>query len=88
MVKEKEYEHIYVEMVLEKSYAVINMNRPQRLNAIQTQTMQEIAEALETMEFDKKVRCVVLGGLKIIQKSLLFQLVLIYQGRKCLGDLK
>ena len=69
MVKDKEYEHIYVEKVPEKSYAVISMNRPQRLNAIQVQTMNEIAEALETMEFDKKIRCVVLRGTKNYTKK-------------------
>jgi enoyl-CoA hydratase/carnithine racemase len=69
MSKDKEYEHIYVEKVSEGNYAVISMNRPQRLNALNTITVREISEALDAMVFDKKIRCVVLRGTKNFTKK-------------------
>ena len=72
MGEEKKYEHILVEKVQEGNYAVISMNRPDKLNALQTLTLQEIADALETFELDNEVRCVVLRGTKDFTKKAAF----------------
>jgi len=64
----KEFEHIEIEKVLDDNYAVISINRPDKLNALQNQTLREIAEALESMESDQRIRCVVLRGTKKFTK--------------------
>ncbi len=66
---EKQFEHIKIEMEKENHYAIISINRPERLNALQTKTLAEIAEALEEMALDKSVRCVVLRGSKEFTKK-------------------
>lgn len=43
-------------------YAVITLNRPAVLNALNQATMDELVAALEAMERDGAVRCVVLTG--------------------------
>jgi len=53
-----------IEKVEEGNYAVVSIIRPNKLNALQNQTLKEIAEALETVEVDQNVRCVVLRGVK------------------------
>ncbi|MFX0003689.1 MAG: enoyl-CoA hydratase/isomerase family protein [Candidatus Hodarchaeota archaeon] len=63
------FEHIQIEKVEEDNYAVISINRPDRLNALQNQTLREIAEALESMEVDQSIRCVVLRGTKEFTKK-------------------
>jgi len=69
MSKKNEFKHIFVEEVPEGNYAVIYLNRPEKLNAIQTLTSIEIASALEPFEYDKKVRCVVIRGTKDFTKK-------------------
>jgi len=69
MNEEKKFEHIKIEKVEEDNYTVISINRPDRLNALQNQTLREIAEALEMMEIDESVRCVVLRGTKKYTKK-------------------
>ncbi|MFX1418725.1 MAG: enoyl-CoA hydratase/isomerase family protein [Promethearchaeota archaeon] len=64
MSNEKKFEHVKVEKIEESNYAVISITRPEKLNALQNQTLREIAEALETMEVDQSIRCVVLRGTK------------------------
>jgi len=61
-LSELKFEHIKIDIVEEGNYAVISINRPERLNALQTKTLKEIADAFESMELDKSVRCVVLRG--------------------------
>jgi len=69
MSKKIEFKHIFVEKVPEGNYAVIYLNRPERLNAIQTLTSKEIYSALEPFEYDRKVRCVVIRGTKDFTKK-------------------
>lgn len=82
MSEEKIYEHILVEYPkkfdkdgnliregIDGNYAVISINRPDKLNAIQHKTIKEIAEALEDFELDPDVRCVVLRGTKDYTKK-------------------
>ena len=81
-MSEEKYKHIKVELPkkidkegnmikdgIDGNYAVISINRPNKLNAITVQTVKEIAEALETMELDPDVRCVVLRGTKHFTKK-------------------
>jgi enoyl-CoA hydratase len=42
--------------------AVVTLNRPQVLNALSQATMNELVEALETLDRDAAIRCVVLTG--------------------------
>ncbi|MFX1293324.1 MAG: enoyl-CoA hydratase/isomerase family protein [Promethearchaeota archaeon] len=69
MSVKKEFKHIKIEKVEEGNYAVISINRPDRLNALQLLTIQEIAEALEPMAVDPNIRCVVLRGTKDFTKK-------------------
>ncbi|MFX1326512.1 MAG: enoyl-CoA hydratase/isomerase family protein [Promethearchaeota archaeon] len=69
MSESKKFEHIKIEKKEEGNYAVISINRPDKLNALQNQTLREIAEALESMEVDQSVRCVVLRGTKEFTKK-------------------
>ena len=69
MAEEKEYQHIKVELNEEGNYAVISINRPEKLNALQILTLKEIADALESFELDNVVRCVVLRGTKEFTKK-------------------
>ena len=69
MSKERKLEHINIEKIADENYGVIEINRPEKLNALQNQTLREITEALETMEADQSIRCVVLRGTKKYSKK-------------------
>ncbi|MFX1585527.1 MAG: enoyl-CoA hydratase/isomerase family protein [Promethearchaeota archaeon] len=66
---ERKLEHVNIEKVVDGNYGVIEINRPDKLNALQNQTLREITEALETMEVDQSIRCVVLRGTKKYSKK-------------------
>jgi enoyl-CoA hydratase len=55
-----EYEHILVEM--KNGYAVVRLNRPKVLNALNNALMVELVGALETLDDDAACRCIVLTG--------------------------
>ncbi|GAB4315926.1 MAG: hypothetical protein Kow0069_17950 [Promethearchaeota archaeon] len=63
------YEDIAVEKVADGNYAVVSLDRPDKLNALRDQTTVEIADALKRMEMDPAVRCVVLRGTKEFSKK-------------------
>ncbi|MFX1277880.1 MAG: enoyl-CoA hydratase/isomerase family protein [Promethearchaeota archaeon] len=67
-----EFEHVKIEKVKEGNYAVLSINRPDKLNALQNKTLYEIAKALESVEVDPSVRCVVLRGTKDFTKKRAF----------------
>ena len=69
MSEEKIFEHVKIEFIEEGNYAVVIINRPDKLNALQNQTLKEIAEALELLEVDPRARCVVLRGTKDFTKK-------------------
>jgi enoyl-CoA hydratase/carnithine racemase len=71
-MSEKNFEHVLVDKNEEGNYAVISINRPDKLNALTTQTLREIYEAMEQFELDSSVRCVVLRGTKNITKKAAF----------------
>ncbi|MHA2269101.1 MAG: enoyl-CoA hydratase/isomerase family protein [Promethearchaeota archaeon] len=69
MSQEYKFEHIEIEKVEEGHYVVISIIRPDKLNALQNRTLYEIAKALETVEVDQSVRCVVIRGTKDYTKK-------------------
>jgi enoyl-CoA hydratase len=46
----------------EEGYAIVQLNRPEVLNAISMQLMQELVDALETLDKEDAVRCIILTG--------------------------
>jgi enoyl-CoA hydratase len=46
----------------ESGYAIVQFNRPEVLNAINMQLMAELVDALENLDKDDAVRCVILTG--------------------------
>ncbi|ETX29706.1 enoyl-CoA hydratase [Roseivivax isoporae] len=54
------YETIIVEV--EDHVAVIRLNRPDALNALNTQLLSELADALREADVNEKVRCIILTG--------------------------
>ncbi len=64
-----DFKNITIEIVKEGNYAVISINRPDKLNALDYYTLKEIAEALELHEVNPQVRCVVLRGTKEYTKK-------------------
>ncbi len=71
-MSEKKFEHVEVEKNEEGNYAVISINRPDKLNALTTQTLREIYEAMEQFELDSSVRCIVVRGTKNVTKKAAF----------------
>jgi enoyl-CoA hydratase/carnithine racemase len=83
MSEEPKFEHIKIdwptvkdeegnvtrEGTIDGNYAVISINRPDRLNALTEQTVAEISKALRIMQLDGSVRAVVLRGTKEITKK-------------------
>ncbi len=82
-MSENKFEHISIEWPtkvdeqgnviregsIDGNYAVISINRPDRLNALTDQTVSEISQALRLMEIDGSIRAVVLRGTKNITKK-------------------
>ncbi|MBI3111741.1 MAG: enoyl-CoA hydratase/isomerase family protein [Ignavibacteriales bacterium] len=54
------YAHLL--LTKESGYAVVQFNRPEVLNAINIQLMTELVDALEMLDKDDEVRCIVLTG--------------------------
>jgi enoyl-CoA hydratase len=46
----------------EEAIAVVRLNRPQQLNALSDELMDELVAALRELDADEAVRCIVLGG--------------------------
>jgi len=57
------------EGTVDGNYAVIVLNRPDRLNALTEQTVSEITHALREFEIDSSVRAVVIRGTKDFTKK-------------------
>lgn len=54
------YQNIIV--TKEAGYAVAQINRPDALNALNIKLMEELVDALETLDKDRDVRCMILTG--------------------------
>src|SRR3970040_1734948 len=59
---ETKYDTIRVETDGETGIATITLNRPDRLNTINPEMVEELDRALAELERDEKVRCVVVTG--------------------------
>src|SRR5438552_16265364 len=46
----------------EEGYAVVQFNRPEVLNALNMQLMQELVDAFESLDKDDEVRAIILTG--------------------------
>ncbi|MFX1489661.1 MAG: enoyl-CoA hydratase/isomerase family protein [Promethearchaeota archaeon] len=68
----KEFQDVLVEINEEGNYAVISINRPDKLNALTTDTLRDIYEAMEQFETVSEIRCIVLRGTKNITKKAAF----------------
>lgn len=58
----KIYENILVEPKFHQHIALIRLNRPKVLNALSTQLMEEVVEALTALDNNPEVRVVILTG--------------------------
>jgi enoyl-CoA hydratase/carnithine racemase len=67
--KTDEQGNVVREGTVDGNYAVISLNRPDRLNALTEQTVSEISRALRIMETDGSIRAVVLRGTKDFTKK-------------------
>lgn len=56
------FEFILVEENYKPSIALIRLNRPKELNALNLQLMQELKQALQVLDKDDSVRCIVITG--------------------------
>jgi enoyl-CoA hydratase len=56
------YEFILVEHQFEKHISLIRLNRPKELNALNRQLMQELKQALQELDNDEDVRCIIIAG--------------------------
>lgn len=57
-----EFENIIVEQNFEKHIALIRLNRPKQLNALNLKTMGEIRDALKSLDDDDSVRVIIITG--------------------------
>jgi enoyl-CoA hydratase len=51
-----------VEVERDADIAVVLLNRPQQLNALSDELMDELVSALQELDRDEAIRCIVLGG--------------------------
>jgi len=56
------YEFILVESEYQSHIAIIRLNRPKELNALNLQLMLELKAALATLDDDENVRCIIITG--------------------------
>jgi len=74
-MEKHQFQHIKVELPeisggnIPRNYAIISLNRPDKLNAITVQTLEEIVVALYSMELDSEINCVMLRGTKHFTKK-------------------
>ena len=54
------YENLIV--TKEEGYAIVQFNRPDVLNALNMKLMEELVDALETLDKENDVRCIILTG--------------------------
>ena len=56
------YEFILVTPEVKKHIALIQLNRPKELNALNLQLMLELKDALQTLDKNDEVRCIIITG--------------------------
>jgi enoyl-CoA hydratase len=57
-----EYQHILVENTPYQGVHLIRLNRPKELNALNRRVMEELVDAMQTLEADPSCVCIVLTG--------------------------
>ncbi|OYU96794.1 MAG: enoyl-CoA hydratase [Bacteroidetes bacterium B1(2017)] len=57
-----EYQFILVEPAFQKHIALIRLNRPKELNALNLQLMLELKQALANLDQNEEVRCIIITG--------------------------
>ncbi len=55
-------DYTYIIVTKEEGYAVLQLNRPDVLNALNIKLMQELIQALETLDAEEAVRSIVITG--------------------------
>ncbi len=55
-------EYQTISVAVEKSVATVRLNRPEALNALNAKMVRELVVALDTLDADESIRCVVLTG--------------------------
>lgn len=61
-VAAREFETILVEVDAEARYAVVTINRPEKLNALNTTVQREMADAVESLDADPGIGAIVITG--------------------------
>jgi enoyl-CoA hydratase len=56
-----EYKHLLIHMKSD-GYAVVQLNRPDVLNALNMEVMEELVTVLESLDRDDAIRCIILTG--------------------------
>jgi 1,4-dihydroxy-2-naphthoyl-CoA synthase len=56
------YEYILVEPQFKTHIALVRLNRPKELNALNLQLMLEMKQALHDLDEDENVRCIIITG--------------------------
>src|SRR5690606_39576589 len=59
-IKIMEYENIYIEE--EKALAIVTIDRPKKLNALNRRTIEELHVAFKELEEDPAIRAIILTG--------------------------
>ncbi len=57
---EKDYQYILVER--DERVGIVTLNRPKELNALRTELVSELADALEEFDHDEGIGCIVITG--------------------------
>src|SRR5437899_1577066 len=57
---EQDYQYILVER--DERVGIVTLNRPKELNALRTDLMSELGDALEEFDRDDEIRCIVITG--------------------------
>lgn len=57
-----ENQFILVEKIVEDKIAILRLNRPKELNALNLELMLQLKDALQTLDKDDEVRCMIITG--------------------------
>src|SRR5437899_2265977 len=52
----------FIIVAKQEGYAIVQFNRPDVLNAINMKLMEELVDALESLDNDNDIRCIILTG--------------------------
>jgi enoyl-CoA hydratase len=55
-------QYIIIEPNIEDRYAILRLNRPRELNALNLQLMQELRSCLQMLDADENIRCMIITG--------------------------